>query len=192
MTAKSTTAMSFEQVYKTYHASVLKWLAYKIKSRNDAEELANDVFLKVFNHLQEFDCSKSALQTWVFNITNNTLIDYYRKNNITAKGQAKKNQQSTDECFGDESASPFQVPDNRTATADVLMDLQTVGKNTLQAINNLKGNNKALAVEFFVNQLSYDEIAEKLSLPMGTVKGTINRIRETLKAKLQPEYALLG
>lgn len=191
MTAKSTTEMSFEQVYNKYHNQVLRWLSYKIKSKIDAEEMANDVMLKVFNHFHEFDSNKSAMQTWVFNITNNTLIDYYRKNNITFKGQAKKNLQSTDECF-DSDSPVFQVPDNRTKTADVLMDLQLVGKNTLAAINGLNDTNKSLAIEFFINQLSYDEISEKLSLPMGTVKGTLNRIRQILQKKLKPEYALLG
>lgn len=192
MTAKSTTnQMSFEQVYNKFHNLVKNWLAYKIKSKDDAEELANDVMLKVFNHYGEFDASKAALQTWVFTITNNTLTDYYRKNNITVKGQSRKGQQSTDECFGDETSPVFQVPD-KGQRADSLFDLNIVGKNTMLAINSLSEKNKALAVEFFVNQLTYEEICDKLSLPIGTVKGTLNRIRETLQSKLKVEYSLLG
>lgn len=181
---------SFEEIFNEFHNPLLNWLKYKIKSVSDAEELVNDTLIKVYRNLDKFDASKSNFATWVKNINNNTLIDYYRTNNMTAKAQAMKNNFSIDGNDITEDNQVFQVPD-KGIKADSLFDTQIVAKNIASAIEGLKGNSKAIATELFINQLSYDEIAEKLHLSLGTVKPTIMRIREKLQNKLQKEYELV-
>lgn len=179
---------SFEEIYNHFHNGMVAWVSYKIKSKSDAEEIANDALIKVFEKLSTFDESKSTFTTWVANVCRNTMIDYTRKQK-TVKGLGMRNREDID-------ASPandcpvFQVPD-RGVKADSNYDTQIVSRNIEKAINSLKGNAKEIAVELFINQLSYEEIAEKLSLSLGTVKPTIMRIKEKLQNKLQKEYELV-
>lgn len=179
---------SFEEMYNHFHNGMVTWLTYKIKSKSDAEEIANDSLIKVFEKLDTFDESKSTFSTWVANICRNTLIDYTRKQK-TVKGMGMRNREDID-AMPSNDCPVFQVPD-KGIKADSLFDTQIVAKNIEAAINSLKGNYKAIAIELFINQLSYDEIAEKLGLSLGTVKPTILRIREKLQNKLQKEYELV-
>lgn len=181
---------SFEEIYNHYHNPLLNWLKFKIKNVSDAEELVNDTLIKVCRNLEKYDASKSSFDTWVKNINNNVLVDYYRTNNMTAKAQAMKNNFSIDGNDINEDCPVFQVPD-KGIKSDSLFDTQIVTRNIETAINSLKGNAKAIAIELFINQLTYDEIAEKLSLSIGTVKPTIMRIREKLQNKLKKEYELV-
>lgn len=181
---------SFEEIYKAYHNPLLNWLKFKIKNQSDAEELVNDTLIKVMKHIDTFDSSKSNFDTWVKTVNNNVLIDYYRKVNETVKGASQKENFSIDGSDVDEDCPVFQVPD-KGLKADSLFDTAIVGRNIAKAINDLKGTYKDIAIEHFVNELTYNEIVEKLGLPMNTVKVTILRVREKLQKKLANEYKLV-
>jgi len=181
---------SFEEIYNEYHNPLLNWLKFKIKNASDAEELVNDTLIKVCRNLDKFDASKSSFDTWVKNVNNNVLIDYYRTNNMTAKAQAMKSNFSIDGSDVNEDCPVFQVPD-KGVKSDSLFDTQIVARNIASAIDSLKGNFKAIAIEHFVNELTYGEIVEKLDLPLNTVKVTILRVREKLQNKLKKEYELV-
>ena len=72
----------FNKIYNKSHKSILNFILRKVNSQMIAEELTNDVFMKVYNHLENYDESKSAMNTWIMNITSNTIIDYYRKKKL--------------------------------------------------------------------------------------------------------------
>lgn len=182
--------LDFNKLYNENNKMVLRYLTSKTKNYADAEELTNDIFLKVFKHLENFDETKSSFTTWLINISKNTLIDYYRLKGGSNKAKAFKNCINTDNAMTDEIYQVFQIPD-KGIKSDSLYDTEIVINNTSKAINGLKGIAKDIAVEFFYNDLTYDEIQNKLDLPMGTVKGTINRVRIKLQCKLQKELDLV-
>lgn len=68
----------FEQVYARFKNKVTRYICGKIPNEHDAEDLAADVFVKVFHGLSGFDEKKASLSTWIYRITQNTVIDYYR------------------------------------------------------------------------------------------------------------------
>lgn len=68
-----------EKLYLDYYPRVLGYIKNRITLRDDAEDIAQTVFLKVFSKLDSFDESKSSVSTWIFNIMKNTLIDYQRR-----------------------------------------------------------------------------------------------------------------
>ncbi len=183
-------SVSFEVVYNEYFTKLVRYFQFKTQSKPDSEELANDVLIKVFTHLNDFDSEKSALETWIFNISKNTLIDYFRSKNATIKGNAMKYQISTDSTVDEEFFQVFQVPD-KGIKADSLHDNAILSNSIKTALNGLKPAHKAIAVAFFVDELKLSEIVEKLELPLGTVKGTINRIREKLQSQLVNEYEMV-
>ena len=67
-----------DQIYEDYYQKVFSYINSRINNYHDSEDLCEDVFGKVFRNIESFDSTKSALSTWIFNITRNTLIDFYR------------------------------------------------------------------------------------------------------------------
>ena len=71
-----------EEIYRDYHGRVCGYIRSKINSPQDAEDMAADVFLKVYEKLDSFDESKASLSTWLYTITRNTLTDFYRTRKV--------------------------------------------------------------------------------------------------------------
>ncbi len=74
-----------EQVYLDYHDKVMGYIRSRVNRRADAEDLCSDVFEKVQRKLADFDPQKASVSTWVFTITRNTVIDYFRRTKPTAE-----------------------------------------------------------------------------------------------------------
>ena len=68
-----------EKIYQTYSGKVMGYINARVRQRAQAEDHCADVFEKVFRRLDSFDRSKASLSTWVFTITRNTVIDYFRR-----------------------------------------------------------------------------------------------------------------
>ena len=71
-----------EKIYRDYHSKVCGYIRSRVNSVQEAEDLAADVFLKVFEKLESFDESKASLSTWIYTITRNTLTDYFRTRKV--------------------------------------------------------------------------------------------------------------
>ena len=69
---------SSAEIYTAYREKVLAYLTGRAESREDAEDLCEDVFVKVFRSLDRYDAAKASLSTWIYQITRFTLIDYLR------------------------------------------------------------------------------------------------------------------
>lgn len=68
----------FERVYAEFKEKVARYVHGKIANIHDAEDIVSDIFIKVLNRLSEFDGNKASLSTWIYTITRNTVIDYFR------------------------------------------------------------------------------------------------------------------
>ena len=68
-----------EWIYTEYSGKVMGYIRGKVRSSADAEDLCSEVFEKVFRKIGEYDKAKSGLSTWIYTITRNTVIDFYRK-----------------------------------------------------------------------------------------------------------------
>ncbi len=72
-----------EEVYREYGDKIRGYVHTHIGNPEDAEDVASSVFLKITERSGSFDASKSSVSTWVFTITKNTVIDYYRRRKVT-------------------------------------------------------------------------------------------------------------
>ena len=70
------------QIFLDYHKKVVGYIYHKTGNPHLAEDLASEVFLKVYEKLEEFDENKASLSTWIFTITRNRLTDYYRTRKV--------------------------------------------------------------------------------------------------------------
>lgn len=71
-----------EEIYKKYHGKVLGYIRSRISSPETAEDIAADVFVKVYEKLDTYDESKAALSTWIYTIAFNKLTDYFRTRRV--------------------------------------------------------------------------------------------------------------
>ena len=72
-------AISPEQVYTEYSDKVMSYIHARIRNKAEAEDLHSEVFEKILRKIDGFDPSKASLNTWIFTITRNTVIDHYRR-----------------------------------------------------------------------------------------------------------------
>ena len=77
--------MEQSQIYEDYHMKVLRYIQGQVNDYYLAEDLCSDVFVKVYEKLGSFDEKKASISTWIFTITRNTLIDYYRTRKVTSE-----------------------------------------------------------------------------------------------------------
>jgi RNA polymerase sigma-70 factor (ECF subfamily) len=154
----------------------------KIHKREISEEITQDIFIKVYEHLNNYDVDKASLKTWIYKISNNKVIDYWR-----SLENRTKDLKTNISDFQDENGKEFfQIADN----SDI--ETYTNGIEINEAVNialsNLKPEYQKIAELCFIQGLKYNEISEMLNIPMGTVKGNINRIRTILQEQLKPVY----
>lgn len=172
---------NFNEIYKENHRSILNFIFSKVRNVEVSQELANDVFMKINANLSKYDENLSSFKTWIMNIANNTVIDYWRKAKMeTISLSGFQNEQSEDENNLD-VLSYYGKVSNDTPEAKLINNESLANfRNTL---NNLPKTYVKIATLFFAEQYSYEEIASTLDIPLGTVKGQLYRVREMLESK---------
>lgn len=71
--------LNMEKIYTDYYEKVSRYVSGKIQAPHDVEELVSEVFLKLCSKADTFDSAKASVSTWIYTITQNTVIDYFRK-----------------------------------------------------------------------------------------------------------------
>lgn len=168
----------FSQIYAKNYTDTVNYIDWRINDLQTAQDLAQDVFVKVLRYLETFDESKSKLASWLRNITNRVIIDYYRTN------QYGKNCVNVTEFDDEETGLSFQFVD-KNASADCEVISNEKKAKIRKAFDSLnEGKERLIAHLFFIDEFEYNEISELTMYPMGTVKGMINRIRTKLQSEL--------
>ncbi len=72
------TKLEAEKIYTEYKEKVERYISGKVENSHDAEDLVSAVFLKVYHNIESFDNLKASISTWIYSITRNTVIDYFR------------------------------------------------------------------------------------------------------------------
>jgi RNA polymerase sigma-70 factor (ECF subfamily) len=156
---------AFQQVYKALSGFVYN-VALKV-SRNsaDAEEITQDVFMKIYRNLKNFRF-RSAFKTWVYRITVNTAINHYRKSRREEKGRVDYESVIGTRSCGSSTAEDIIQSDNQ-ARLNALLD-------------TLSPNYKVCLILREIQGLSYQEIAATLKIPINTVRSRLKRARQEL------------
>ena len=159
--------IAWEAIVRQYWRRVFN-IAYKFVGRHDeAEDLTQDVFLKIFKALKTFD-RRANFQMWLISVSRNPCIDHYRS--------VRKERESVDRSVdaGDLSLTSGDI--------DPLTALERSDRRAFlqRAMNELPPTLRTAVLLRDIREFSYQEIAEQLSLPEGTVKSRINRGRHEL------------
>lgn len=156
-------------------------LCYRFTAqRQEAEDLTQEVFLRVFRTLDSYDPRQGALAVWMHRVARNLLIDYYR-----ATRQQRLAVSLEDELPRlEEKASAAPPPDRRVALRELSETMQ-------QALTRLSPELREAVILRDLQELDYREISQVLDIPEGTVKSRINRGRAEL-AKILKRHPGLG
>jgi len=166
------------KMYSDHYNGLLFKMYACVKDRNIAEDLVADVFCKASQKIRLFDKNSADISTWLYSIANNHLIDYLRS--IKNKKTVNVNGYTNDE--GKESFD-FLAP--KSSNADSLINNKEIEDKIILAFENLKPNYKEVATLYFINEYSYNEIANILNIPLGSVKGMLNRAKIMLQDSLK-------
>ena len=164
--------LAWEQVVRQNWRKVFN-VAYKFVGKHDeAEDLTQDIFLKIFKALNTFD-RRANFQTWIVSISRNLCIDHYRS--------VRKERQT----IAREVDTSDLQPHSRDRTPYALAEHQDLRAQLKQALEALPETLRTAVVLRDLQELSYQEIADRLQLPEGTVKSRINRGRLELARQLK-------
>ena len=167
---------SYERLMKKYYQLIHNLVYRMISRKEDVEDLTQEAFIKAFNSLHNFD-KQFAFSTWLFKIATNNAIDYLRKKKLATF--------SIDKDFDSEDNDmKFEIPDIEYKPDRLLIDEQM--KIVLdQAIESLPDKYRLVIVMRHKQEKEYEEIAQELKIPLGTVKAHIFRGRELLNKYLK-------
>lgn len=175
--AKRGDPQAFRTLMKKYHKSVYYMLLKMVKNADDAEDLTQEAFAKAFNSIDKFD-STFAFSTWLFRIATNNCIDFIRKKRVQTI--------SIDSPLEGDDGSSMQldVRDDNFDPNDSMLRQQR--KHYLElAIQRLPEKYRTLVELRYYRELSYEEVADELQIPLGTVKAQLFRARELLNEELR-------
>jgi RNA polymerase sigma-70 factor (ECF subfamily) len=163
---------AWESIVRLHWRKVFN-IAYKFVGKHDeAEDLTQDVFLKIFKSLNTFD-RRANFQTWLISVSRNLCIDHYRA--------VRKERETINRDVDPADFAPVS-PDPR---ADVQLEQRDRVRLLRQALDKLAPTLRTAVMLRDIQELTYQEIADKLHLPEGTVKSRINRGRTELARQIQ-------
>lgn len=177
-------AVAWEEIVQRYNRRIYN-ICYRFAgSADDAQDLTQEVFIKMYKTLKSYDVERGAFMTWVTTITRNLLVDHFRKT------KQDRMTDSLDGAFSEkEDAMPLseRIPD-KAPMPDTRAQSQQVGEVVQRALTKLSPDLREAVILRDLHDMDYRDIATVLKVPEGTVKSRINRGRAELARLLQRTY----
>jgi len=175
--AKKGKQSAYAELMDRYRDSIYFMMLKMVKNADDADDLTIEAFGKAFSRLEQYSPS-FAFSTWLFKIASNNSIDFIRKKRIQVT--------SIDAGYMTDDGERMHV-DARSSTLnpeETIMQGQRVIHMRL-LVSKLKPKYRELVEKRYFEEMSYEEIAEELKLPLGTVKAQLFRARDFLASMIE-------
>lgn len=177
-------AEAWEEIVRSHSRRIYN-ICYRFTGSADkADDLAQEVFIKMYRTLASFDADKGAFTTWITTMTRNLLVDHFRKS------KQDRATDSLDAGLGEEEDSATlsdRIPDTAPSADDRVQRRETQ-EMVQKAIQKLSPELREAVILRDLQDMDYKEIAQALKVPEGTVKSRINRGRMELAKLLQRTY----
>lgn len=163
--------VNLEEVYREFFPKVYNFFFYKLLHREDAEDLTEQTFLKIAEHLPAYDPQKAKISTWIGRISENTLIDFYRTRKRTLPLEEELSG------TGCELSISFEAQYGQIANP--------VRQEIYAALWQLSERDRMLVYYKYLLGWSYHEIAEKFQINESTLASALKRAKAKLCEKLE-------
>ncbi|MEW6685345.1 MAG: sigma-70 family RNA polymerase sigma factor [Candidatus Edwardsbacteria bacterium] len=160
---------AYTKLIEKYKRPVFSFIFRLVRHQQDAEDMAQETFIKIFRSLDSYN-PELKFSNWLFKIAYNTTIDFLRR-------------QKPETISLDDEEHPLEIP---SLTGDPMEALKrsSLRKTIEQAVNLLPVEYRTVVLLRHREEKSYQEIAEILNLPLGTVKAKVHRARNALRKLL--------
>lgn len=169
---------AFDLLVLKYQHRIVKLVSRYVREPADAADVTQEAFLKAFRALPNFR-GESAFFTWLYRIAINTA-----KNHLVALSR-----RPTDVALGNnEDGEQFEIEDMQTTleTPERLLLTDEIRDTVIDAVNKLPDDLRTAIMLREIDGLSYEDIANVMACPIGTVRSRIFRAREAIDLRLQP------
>ncbi len=177
-------AAAWQEIVQRYHRRIYN-ICYRFAgSADDAQDLTQEVFIKMYRTLTSYDVERGAFMTWITTITRNLLVDHFRKSKqdrITDSLDATPSEHEDSTPLVEQIQDKSLPPDSRVQSRET-------GETVHRALQKLSPDLREAVILRDLQDLDYREIATVLKVPEGTVKSRINRGRAELARLLQRTY----
>ena len=172
---------AFDLLVLKYQRKIMRLLSRMIREPGEIEDVAQEAFIKAYRALPQFR-GESAFYTWLYRIAINTARNWLAQNN---------RRPSTPSAQESEDGETFDATDNLTDSSNPESEMASrqIADTVNKAINDLPEDLRNAIVMREIDGMSYEDIAESMSCPIGTVRSRIFRAREAIATRLRP---LLG
>ena len=177
-------ASAWEEIVRIHNRRIYN-ICYRFTgSGDDAQDLSQEVFIKIYRTLASYDLEKGAFTTWLTTVTRNLLVDHFRKSRqerLTDSMDASLSQEDESLTLADQLHDQAPDPDQRLASKETQRMVH-------QALQKLSPELREAVILRDLQDMDYKEIAQILKVPDGTVKSRINRGRTELGRLLSRTY----
>ena len=156
--------LSKEEIYTQYKDKVFGYVKNHVNSVEDAEDLTSEIFIKIYSKIDSYDESKASLSTWIYSMTSNRVIDYYRTNHV-------------------HSEIPEDLSDEKSTIEEDVLNKETL-EQLAKALESLPEELTDIIVLRYYKGLTLQEVAAKMGLSYGVTKlrhrEALGKLREML------------
>ena len=170
---------AYRELIRRYQRPVFSLIYRMVRDRELAEDLAQETFVKVLNAVESYR-PEFKFSSWIFKIANNTAIDHLRRRNLDTLSLDGSPHAETADAV---EATTLQISDGAESALEEVT-ARELGTQIERAIAPLRPEYRACILLRHVEGRPYEEIAEMLDLPLGTVKTYIHRARNELRILL--------
>ena len=170
---------AFRELIRRYERPVFSLIYRLVRDRERAEDLSQDTFIKVLNAIDRYDPSYK-FSSWIFKIAHNTALDQLRKKEPDTLSIDGSPHAST----SDELEATVLTPVSKRERPDEFASSREIGSHIEKAIGTLRLEYRTAIVLCHVEGRPYEEVAQIMDVPLGTVKTYIHRARNELRKQL--------
>ncbi|MEO9532883.1 MAG: sigma-70 family RNA polymerase sigma factor [Crocinitomicaceae bacterium] len=163
---------AYADLMEMYRESIYFMMLKMVRTEDDAEDLTIEAFGKAFNRLHQYSPSY-AFSTWLFKIASNNAIDFIRKKRIKVTSMDNAYTNDDGESVGIDVSSTEKNPAEEAMHGEKVEHMREI-------VKKLKPRYRDLIEKRYFQELSYEEIADDMQLPLGTVKAQLFRARAFL------------
>lgn len=175
--ARSGDQAAFAELMDRYRESIYFMMFKMVKHTDDADDLTIEAFGKAFSRLDQYSPS-FAFSTWLFKIASNNCIDFIRKKRIKVTSMDMGITTDDGEVLYVDAKASSLNPEETIIQGQKVVHMRML-------VSKLKPRYRELVEKRYFEELSYEEIAEELNLPLGTVKAQLFRARDFLASMME-------
>jgi RNA polymerase sigma-70 factor (ECF subfamily) len=173
---------AYNQLVILHQGKIYAMIRNMVKNDADAWDLSQDVFIKAWRALPQFE-ARARFSTWLFRISHNLVYDWLRKRKIESSGELMDEIFDRDRIDASARTAPARIesPDQALANSELRMKIS-------RALDKLSAEHREIVLLKDVQGLSYKEIAEVMECTIGTVMSRLFYARQKLQTLLKDEY----